>query len=244
MSGATGASGSDPHEPLNFTKSLPPGVERIRKILADNPKGGWDKTWEEGLTPWDLGGVTPAVATLVDPAAPPALRIPPAVRRMLVPGCGSGYDVEAFACDGRHVTGLDISPVAVDRATKRMEGSPNAASVQFVCADFFAYQPERPFDAIFDYTFFCALHPDMRPAWAAKTAELLAPEGILYTLMFPLEDHEGGPPYAVSRQSYASLLEPLGFAGEDLPTASAPAREGRELLVKWQRTSVHQKSKV
>ncbi|CAI5505266.1 unnamed protein product [Closterium sp. Naga37s-1] len=56
--------------------------------------------------------------------------------------------------------------------------------------------------------FFCALPPSLRGKWAAKSAELLAPQGVFYTLMYPLDDHEGGPPYAVSKDRCIPLAPP------------------------------------
>lgn len=52
-----------------------------------------------------------------------------------------------------------------------------------------------------------ALPPSLRPAWAARTAALLAPGGVLYTLQFPLGAFEGGPPFAVSREAYSEARE-------------------------------------
>ncbi|RWV83663.1 hypothetical protein GW17_00054700 [Ensete ventricosum] len=70
---------------------------------------GWEKCWEEGLTPWDLGKATPAVLQLVETGSLPRGRV-------LVPGCGSGYDVVAIAGPERYVVGLDISTSAVEKA--------------------------------------------------------------------------------------------------------------------------------
>ncbi|CAI5939478.1 unnamed protein product [Closterium sp. NIES-64] len=214
-----------------------PGMMEVRQLLADEPVGGWDKAWQASTTPWDLGGVTPAVAALVAAEEGSPLHLPPSIRRVLVPGCGTGYDVEAFASNGREATGLDIAPSAVAHAEKRVEGASNRAAMAFVCGDFFEYRPAQPVDAVFDYTFFCALPPSLRGEWAAKTAELLAPHGVLFTLMFPIDGHEGGPPYAVSKDSYAEVLEPLGFTAEDLPTVSVLPRQGKEQLAKWVRAA-------
>lgn len=40
----------------------------------------------------------------------------------------------------------------------------------------------------------------MRPAWADKYAEIIQKDGILITLMYPLDGHEGGPPFALNEQ--------------------------------------------
>lgn len=44
--------------------------------------GGWEKTWEAGATPWDLGKPTPIIVNLVETGSLPK-------GRALVPGCGT-----------------------------------------------------------------------------------------------------------------------------------------------------------
>lgn len=39
-------------------------------------------------------------------------------------------------------------------------------------------------------------------------ADLLTLDGELITLMFPIADHGGGPPYAVSLSAYEKVLRP------------------------------------
>lgn len=46
--------------------------------------------------------------------------------------------------------------------------------------------------------FLCAMEPRLRPDWAARYANIINKDGVLITLMFPLDDHEGGPPFALS----------------------------------------------
>ena len=43
---------------------------------------GWERCWEEGLTPWDLGKPTPVLQHLLQTDSLPKGRV-------LVPGCGS-----------------------------------------------------------------------------------------------------------------------------------------------------------
>ncbi|TVU12554.1 hypothetical protein EJB05_46205, partial [Eragrostis curvula] len=62
---------------------------------------GWEKSWEVGVTPWDLGKPTPVIEHLVRSGTLPK-------GRALVPGCGMGYDVVALASPERYVVGLDI----------------------------------------------------------------------------------------------------------------------------------------
>jgi hypothetical protein len=58
--------------------------------------------------------------------------------------------------------------------------------------------------------FLCALHPSMRPAWAAAWARLLKSGGELVTLMFPLPAAPGAP-------------APAAGAGADAAAGAGPA---------------------
>lgn len=192
--------------------------------------GGWEKYWAEGLTPWDLGQATPVVQHLVHTGTLPKGRV-------LVPGCGSGYDVVAMASPERYVVGLDISDSAVKKATEWSSSLPNANNFTFLVADFFSWQPTKLFDLIFDYTFFCAINPCMRSAWAQKIRDCLKPDGELITLIYLISCQDGGPPYNTSVADYEEVLNPMGFKA--LSTVdnelAVGNRKGREKLVRWKR---------
>ncbi|ONK56502.1 uncharacterized protein A4U43_C10F9420 [Asparagus officinalis] len=88
-----------------------------------------------------------------------------------------GYDVVAMASPDRHVLGLDISSTAVKKANEWSSSLPNANYFNFLAADFFTWQPMELFDMVFEYTFFPAIDPCMRPSWAKKMADILKPDG-------------------------------------------------------------------
>ncbi|THU54242.1 hypothetical protein C4D60_Mb10t22970 [Musa balbisiana] len=209
-----------------------PKVVMIRGLVNDDATDGWEKCWEEGLTPWDLGQATPAVLQLVKTGTLPRGRV-------LVPGCGSGYDVVAIAGPERYVVGLDISTSAVEKAKELSSSLPNANQFTFVATDFFTWQPTEKFDLIFDYTFFCAIDPCLRPAWAQKIQEFLKPDGELITLIYLISGQEGGPPYNTTVADYEQVLNPVGFKAlsvEDNELAVKP-RKGNEKLGRWKRLS-------
>jgi methylase of polypeptide subunit release factors len=51
------------------------------------------------------------------------------------------------------VVGLDISPEALNGAKRLQASHKDINKVQFTLQDFFSYEPERPFELIFDYTY-------------------------------------------------------------------------------------------
>lgn len=78
--------------------------------------------------------------------------------------------------------GLDLSPTACNAAEDYLDGaglSPeHRARARVECADFFTFaDPAGAFDMGYDYTFGCAIHPSMRPAWGQSWARLIQPGG-------------------------------------------------------------------
>lgn len=193
----------------------------------------WQEAWEEQRTPWDAGQSAPALVELVEAGDLPA-------GQALVPGAGSGYDVLTLAAPNRRAVGLDLATGARRRfAQLRDEKGVPAEQAEMVVADFFDWQPDEPFDLIFDYTFLCAIEPEMRPRWVERIDELLAPDGELVTLIFPVvdKDPDDGPPYPMSPELLESLLEPHLNAHYLEPVEhSHPGREGKEWLGRWSRS--------
>eukprot|EP00258_Populus_trichocarpa_P013147 XP_002323714.3 probable thiol methyltransferase 2 isoform X2 [Populus trichocarpa] len=207
-----------------------PEVHQMQKLVTTETSGGWENCWEQGLTPWDLGRPTPIILHLHQTGALPK-------GRALVPGCGSGYDVVAMACSERYVVGLDVSHTAIEKAIELSSSLPNSSYFTFLKADFFTWHPPELFDLIFDYTFFCAIEPGMRSRWACKVQEMLKPDGELITLMYPISDHVGGPPYKVSVSDYEEVLHPMGFKAVTIVDneLAIEARKGREKFGRWRR---------
>jgi methyl halide transferase len=219
--------------------------------------GGWEAAWAEGITPWDSGGHVPVLDALLAPAGagggggggspngdPAAFSPAPlAAGPVLVPGAGAAYDAIAFARAGRAVTAVDIAPTAVAAARRVAEADAAGAAalaagrLRLAQADFFALQPGAAWGVIFDHTFLCALPPDLWPAWADAVTRLVRPDGELVSVLFPIGDHAGGPPYALAPGTVRGLLEPRGWEETFLapipPGLSHKARAGREWLGRY-----------
>lgn len=199
--------------------------------MADDNK--WTQAWDAGRTPWDTGRAVPALVELVAGGTLPE-------GRALVPGAGSGYDVLALAGEAREVIGLDLA----EGAKRRFDGLRDAAGVsprraKMVVANFFEYQPDRPFDMIWDHTFLCALEPEMRADWARRIDELLASGGELVTLIFPGVDKDptDGPPYPMSPELLKSLLEPRfeAYFLQETPNTHPNFVDARAWVACWRR---------
>lgn len=212
-------------------------VARVQQLIGgpEYCQDGWSRCWEEGVTPWDLGQPTPAVVELAKSGT-----LPGDAATVLVPGCGAGYDVVALSGPGRFVIGLDICESAVAKAKQWSASAAAAADASlfaFVAADFFTWEPLELFDLIFDYTFFCAFHPSMRPAWAKRMTDLLKPNGELITLMYLAEGQEAGPPFNTTVLDYEEVLKPLGFVITCIQDndVAVKRRQGMEKIARWKR---------
>ncbi len=199
----------------------------------------WETKWLAEQTPWDTGVPAPALCDWLQ-----ATRRKP--QRVLVPGAGGGHDAFALAKAGWQVTALDISPTAVEQLlaqARKMElDNLQAHAGDFLDPGFITTLGE--FEAIWDYTFLCALPLASRPVWAEHMTQLLAADGELLTLIFPIKAVGGrrddeGPPYRLTPQDVQALLAPLGFAAAELrPVArSLPSRAGLEWFGRWSRNS-------
>ena len=189
----------------------------------------WNSRYLSGQTPWDFGG-TPADLLFF-------LKRNKEGGRVLIPGCGSGYEIKAFADAGYEVTALDIAPAAVERARKIV--GPALAKNIFT-GDFFQYDfGDAQFDIIYERTFVCAIVPDRREAYRNRVAALLKYRGSLlgyfYYLTPVLED---GPPFGFAWGSADELFARYFLLGKDaMVTDSLPVFAGRERWQEWHRTS-------
>jgi SAM-dependent methyltransferase len=190
----------------------------------------WHAAWKSGNTPWDAGASPPALRRLVDSGLVPAGRV-------LVPGCGRGYDLATLAREDREIVGIDLSEVAHAAFSSAHADLPG--TVLYEVMDFFSYESAGGFDFVWDYTFFCALDPDQRSAWGLTMKRLVRPSGLLATLLFPFEDpisDREGPPWPINTSIVRGVIEDHFEQQEVIDVEHThPGREGRERLAIWRR---------
>jgi SAM-dependent methyltransferase len=184
----------------------------------------WDVRFRGGTTPWDAGGVPPMLmAWLAAQTAP---------LRVLVPGCGTGYEVREFHRRGHEVLGIDFSDAAIEAA--RRELGQLAHLVRR--ADFFTLD-EGGFDLVYERALLCALPRREWQRWAKRMAELVRRGGLLAGFYY-LDDNERGPPFGASLEALAALREPAFELAEDTPVPpeqSLAVFRGRERWQVWRR---------
>jgi SAM-dependent methyltransferase len=184
----------------------------------------WDTRFRDGVTPWDAGGVPPALKNWIGRRR--------GRLRVLIPGAGTGYEVRLFAEHGHDVLAIDFSDAAIETA-KRELGS---LSGRVRKADFFGLQ-DGPFDVVYERAFLCALPRTLWSEWARRMAELVSPGGVLAGFFY-IDDNQRGPPFGVSREGLERLLDPA-FLLEEVtpipPAQSIPVFRGKEIWQVWKR---------
>jgi len=185
----------------------------------------WQKRFLENFTPWDAGRVPTALEQF--------LRTEPRGQRALIPGCGSGYEVRAFAEAGFDVLAVDFAEAAIERAQRIL--GPLSDRVRL--ADFFESDFEMPFDLVYERAFLCALPRRLWPRYAPRVAELLRPGGRL-TGFFFFDDTERGPPFGLKSGELETLLEREFDRTVDASVSdSIPIFAGKERWQIWTRST-------
>src|SRR5690349_10728409 len=185
----------------------------------------WELRYAAAFAPWDAGRVPRRLLSFIESPPP---------QRVLVPGCGSAWDVRGFAEHGWDVTGIDFSSRAIEEA-RRILG-PYASRVRE--ADFFAPLEAAPFDVVYERALLCALPRRLWGDWGRRMAQLVRPGGLLAGFFY-FDEGERGPPFPLHSQAELDAL----LAGNFLREADQPVDDsiavfrGKERWQAWRRQS-------
>jgi len=183
----------------------------------------WDERFARAFTPWDRGGVPQALRDFVGRNRPLAT---------LIPGCGSAYELVHLCEAGWDATAIDFAPEAVARG-KALAGQWGDRIVE---ADFFAWQPSRPVELIYECAFLCALPPSLRTQLVSRWAELLQPGGQVAGFFY-FDQTIKGPPFGIERAELESLMARYFDCVEDQSVDdSIPIFAGKECWMVFQRS--------
>jgi len=167
------------------------------------------------------------------------LQLPPG-QRVFVPLCGKSCDLLWLAGEGYPVTGVEISPIAVEAVFAENRLSPRrwregafeyweADEIRILLGDFFSLEPRHLTDCvgIYDRASLIALPPALRVRYADKLGSV-SPCAI-HLLLVTMEYDQtvlAGPPFAVSETEVRALYEPAHTV-ELLYTRNALEQESR-----------------
>lgn len=186
----------------------------------------WTVRYTAGKTPWDFGGIPLALKSFLEKHSVPG--------SVLIPGCGSGYEIQAFHAAGYDVSAIDFSPAAIVQA-KRVLGE---LAQRVIEGDFFSYDfgPHR-FDLIYERTFLCSMTPSRWPDYARRMAELLSPGGRLIGVFLYGQRRSSGPPFPLTESEAEQLFtKRFQLMRSEAMTDSLPLFRDMERWQEWLRT--------
>ena len=156
----------------------------------------WNKKYENNKIGWDLGEVSPPLKAYFDQLENKELKI-------LIPGGGNSHEAEYLFTNGFiNVFVVDFSQIALDNIKSRV---PEFPKEQLIQGDFFDLKTQ--FDLVIEQTFFCAINPKLRAAYAAKMHEVLVDKGKLVGLLFDAKLNDDHPPYGGTKAEYRTYFE-------------------------------------
>ncbi|MCB9196656.1 MAG: SAM-dependent methyltransferase [Flavobacteriales bacterium] len=180
----------------------------------------WNNRYIGNETGWDIGHASPAIIAFfqnIDRSA-----------KILIPGCGNAYEGEILHQMGFEK--LHLMDFASETKKNFIERYLHFPKEQFIVGDFF--ELEGKYDYIVEQTFFCALTPTLRTAYAKKMHSLLAENGTLVGLMFDAPLNDDRPPFGGCKEDYKKLFSQHFNHVELVPCEnSIVPRAGRELWI-------------
>ena len=169
-------------------------MARLKPDLQRQREG--EGRYKAGRTGWDRGGVSPALLEWLESG-----ELSPG--KILIPGCGRGYEVVALAEAGFQVSAVDIAPSALEYLGAVLKAA--GLTAELVEADVLRWEPGESFDAIYEQTSLCALPPADWPVYAERLWRWLRPDGRLFAL-FMQTGLPGGPPYHCDAEAMQALF--------------------------------------
>lgn len=178
----------------------------------------WIDRWQEGRTGFHRDRPHP---WLIEFGAAHGIR---EGARVLVPLSGKSLDLLWIESTGAEVVAIEVARDAVDafhrentREAREIERAPYGVAIESGgittwVADFFAVPSDvlGTFDVIYDRAALIALPAGLRPRYASRLVELLAPDGVILaiTIDYPQSEMDG-PPFSVPDSEVRALFPEL-----------------------------------
>lgn len=157
-------------------------------------------------------------------------------------GCGTGNHTIYLARRGFQVTGVDVSPKAIELAKEN--ALRQGVVCEFICADATADMQVAPgpFDFIYDYEVLHHIYPERRGKYVRNVHDRLSREGLYLSACFSEQDQQFGGKgkyrdtpigtrlYFSSETEMRDLFQPH-FIIESLDTIPIQGRRGAHLVI-------------
>lgn len=193
-------------------------------MLTQNLPEYWESLYKEKKDLWDLGKES---SILLEFFKHPSC---PKTGRVLVPGAGRGYDAAAWADRGHETLAVDFSSTAFATLSTLAE---KHRKLSVLNIDLFELTPKStdPFDIIYEYGCFNAIHPGRRDEYFEVWDKMLTPNGIVIAAFYPLIKSTSldGPPHPTSEGELMARLDGVFDVQEKIiPKKSVKERAGKE----------------
>jgi thiopurine S-methyltransferase len=188
----------------------------------NNPKEYWQERYLNHQTGWDLKIPSPPLKAYID-------QLENKCQKILIPGAGNAHEAEYLFINGfENVFVADIAKTPLENLKHRI---PDFPVERLLNIDFFDIN--QKFDLILEQTFFCALMPHKRVAYANKMKDLLYNNAKLVGVLFDFPLTKTGPPFGGSIDEYKTYFSKL-FNLDILERCnnSHQDRQGKELFFK------------
>ncbi len=184
----------------------------------------WEELYRKGETQWDKGEASPGLVDFLaeHPELPRGT--------VLVPGCGRGHDVRAWAQAGFKATGFDIAPSAILSGTEKTILAELKADYRL--GDFLRDEPFARFDYVFEHTLFCAIQPAERELYVSALRRWLKPDGLYVSIFYMIPDEEG-PPFGCTREEIRKRFDLYFELEAEWVPRSYANRTGLEWMTLW-----------
>jgi methyl halide transferase len=167
------------------------------------PEISWDSHYQSGTPPWETGQPSSELARVITQE-----KIQPC--RVIDLGCGTGINAVWLAQQGFDVTGVDVTPLAIEKARQRAAAA--GATVRFVLADLLDWRENyEPFPFFFDRGCYHAVRQIDVRAYLRTLQRITAPGslGLVLTGNAREPSPAGQGPPVVSAEEMRAELEPL-----------------------------------
>jgi SAM-dependent methyltransferase len=186
-----------------------------------------DERMADGLpamTPWDIGGPQPVVQQLVAFGG---------VRgEVLDPGTGPGHHAIYFAQKGYAATGIDSSPVGIERARRNAQRA--GVRVNFQVADATKLEGlENRFGTVVDSAFYHVHDEDVQGQYAQALHRATRPGARLYLFEAARHNVNGIQAHGLPAENFERILPAAGWRIDYLGPTAYRAHMTPEGFAEW-----------
>jgi SAM-dependent methyltransferase len=161
------------------------------------PQESWDSVYTGDAPPWDIGRPQPVFAGLADRGLLSG--------RLLDSGCGTGEHTLLAAARGAEAVGVDLSPLAIEKA--RRKAADRGVTARFEVADALDLGSlGLTFDTIIDSGVFHVFDDSQRSQYVTSLGSVLRPGGHCYLVCFSDRQPGDWGPRRVSRDELAAAF--------------------------------------